>query len=228
MELTETKVLQLLTSGDLERLGCLLSSEPELANLVLEGCSPLTYAVANDDVAMVDLLLSYGANPKQKNSDGTIAIESAHSVEVIKRLLPNQAKQLAVEQSQRLIHNLAEGVRTDELELILATLSEDERNESLNSEDHEGLTPLMQAISNDSLPLVKLLLDNGALPNFQPEKDLGRSPLVQALCLGNEKVIEALVASGANTFLDPFDLRYCCEHNPKSLDFLSSLAGRKH
>jgi ankyrin repeat protein/antitoxin component YwqK of YwqJK toxin-antitoxin module len=69
--------------------------------------------------------------------------------------------------------------------------------------DNEGWTPLLNAIENRDLEFVNLLLSHGADPNATPEFDdesdqSGFSALMRAAHYGEAKILEALIAAGAD------------------------------
>lgn len=58
----------------------LLENEPWLANAKLDGgMKPLFFAIEQDDIAMVELLLEHGADPLEENRDGLTADDVAYN-----------------------------------------------------------------------------------------------------------------------------------------------------
>lgn len=74
-------VRALASQARLERLAAVLDAEPELANQVMPGDSPTPLFCLPDDeddaVAVVQLLLARGADPKRRNDKGDTAADAA-------------------------------------------------------------------------------------------------------------------------------------------------------
>lgn len=64
-----------------------------------------------------------------------------------------------------------------------------------NHSGDDGTTPLLYAVDNHHLSIVKLLLTSGADPNYQ--NDLKIAPITRAAWYGNEEIFDELVKHGA-------------------------------
>ncbi|MEI6056192.1 MAG: ankyrin repeat domain-containing protein [Lentisphaerota bacterium] len=67
----------------------------------------------------------------------------------------------------------------------------------VNTLAKDGMTPLTNAIITKRPTMVELLLNSGANPNYELP-DTGETPLIIAARYGNNKIVELLVADGAN------------------------------
>ena len=85
-----------------------------------------------------------------------------------------------------------------------------ERGADVNAACRNGWTPLLHAVREDSAPLVKLLLANGAAASANATDVNGFSPLYFAISQCNAELVRLLLAAGA----DPNDGRFVCGHPP--------------
>lgn len=88
---------------------------------------------------------------------------------------------------------LLEAVKSRQTGVVSAILK---RVETVNFADGEGLTPLMIAARDGTLPIVKLLLAHGA-DCFSADRQ-GRTPLHWAALFGHSLVVDALAQAGAD------------------------------
>jgi hypothetical protein len=73
----------------------------------------------------------------------------------------------------------------------------------LNQYDKYGRTPLSIAVKTNLAPIVKLLLDSGALPDICDEAT-GCTPLIYSILEGNKVISQSLIAAGALINLGDF------------------------
>jgi len=87
---------------------------------------------------------------------------------------------------------LLDAVQRRDLDLVVALKA---KRGDVNAASRNGWTPLMLAILNNTLPLAKWLLTNGADPNLTTasEENSCRSPLVVAIRNGRRDMVELLI-----------------------------------
>jgi ankyrin repeat protein len=157
---------------------------------------PLYHAAFNNDNAMVELLLAYGADVNQGDRSGYAALETAalyDYVDIINTLLahgadPNRRNQLWSADTPFL-----SAVEWGEYETVQALL---DGGADVNLADSSGMTPLIKLIrlSGGDVPrITALLLDAGADPNHQD--DVGWTALHYAR---TADVLQQLIKRGAN------------------------------
>lgn len=114
----------------------------------------------------VDLLLQRTRLVNVINDDGSTALTHCRTCESLRLLLASGARP-AFEQPEDgwtfLRHACSNG-DMQSLSLLLAHLTDAERRAAINRMDEFGSLPLVCAIRENNLPVVKLLLENGAAP----------------------------------------------------------------
>ncbi len=193
--------------------------------------TPLNYAVRNDDLALVTLLLQHGASTRNAHSESPIL--SANSPDVARQLLQHgadiQAKQI-------------QGKRAGENALDFACIEGDTRMLAFLLEhglDANSGTAILTAAGYGGVETVRMLLDHGAKvgPNSPGESALAdaigasdydsaklllergaavnikeHTPLATAVGRGNEVMVLELLKRGANVNADKgAALRAACE-----------------
>ena len=192
-----------IRKGDVRRVTSLLAGQPSLANAPLKGgLLPLLLAARHDRPEVVAALLDAGADLEAVDDDGEtalcIAARQGGSPEVVRLLLARGAN---------VDHANCDGARP----INLAALNEEdagvesatlliEYETNLHSMNGNS-TPLLSACLGGRLETVTRLVEAGADVN---ELTGGRTALHIAICRDNEKIVEYLLANGADcTIRDP-------------------------
>ncbi len=192
-----------IREGDARQVASLLAAQPGLANGPLEGgLWPLHLAARHDHPEVVAALLDAGADLEAVDDDGETAlcIAASHggSPEVVRLLLANGAS---------VDHANGDGARP----INLAALDEEDAGvesttllvkHGANLRSMNGAsTPLLSACLGGRLETVTRLVEAGADVN---ELTGGRTALHIAIGRDNEKIVEYLLANGADcTIQDP-------------------------
>ena len=143
---------------------------------------PLYAAVESGDLAMVNLLLDRGANPRTAGHDGMEPLHWAVGSPAMVRLLLDRGARAGAPdiRGETPLHYAAAGGDPETVKLLL------ERGVSVNARSTGFLgmrvTPLHEAASCGDAAMVRLLLSNGALPNAADRR--GETPLQYALQRG--------------------------------------------
>jgi ankyrin repeat protein len=144
--------------------------------------SALMRAVFAGDLELSKLLLARGANPRAVSSDGESMLEAAAGLAFINGY-----------------HSERTSAERVELVRMLIELGED-----VNWSDHYGITPLMAAANRGDVPVIQLLVDNGA--------DIGAYDLGKKLDGSFHSSIEPLMAVdyaiGVGTFVPNNSFEY--------------------
>ena len=123
------------------------------------GWTPLMYAVQKGNVAMINMLLHYGANPLIYNNKYKLAYDIARTDD-ISDLLPRR-KQIFSSLSLLEIE-LFMLVQTGEPSDVKNLIAKNDK--IVNTEDYLGWTPLMYAVNQGCADIIKILLYYGANP----------------------------------------------------------------
>ncbi|RDW73640.1 hypothetical protein BP5796_07082 [Coleophoma crateriformis] len=182
-----------------------------------KGMTPLTTAIREDHIEMVDLLLQRGADPNVRGQDWPVCM-AVRNPPILKRILS------ALAEPQAFKGVIERAVSADQLEsvklLIAAGVSVEDRNGGVFS-------PLTTAIREDRRAIVCYLLTDGGADVNAPGEHL---PIVKALRRyhgADTQILELLLKSGAdpnkvyrgwNAMMqavengDPDILRMLCRH----------------
>jgi ankyrin len=191
-------------------IGMMLSNGADISRPGIEGQLPIHVAAVIDRVEVLPFIISAGADPLSKDTDGRSAL--MHGVKnrsdfVVKYLLENHD----VDREERDAY--------DQTPLIVATtlgsksivnlLLQNGFNELeiLNARDHEGKTSLAHATSLDYLEIVKMLLNRGADPCVVDCRD--RSPLYWAARAARMETLNCIIMALDNldqSEIDTIDL----------------------
>jgi ankyrin repeat protein len=164
------------------------------ADVNLGGMPALSAAAAAGNRAMVELLLSRGANVNSKDSHGKTALHIAAEKEfptVAEVLLANKADANAQDNSGNT--PLFSAANNGSLKLVAMLLA---AGANPNLPNKQGLTPLVLPAAHRSSEIVKALLAAGANPNV--ERDNGRTPLSYAVEGGSPETVKVLLAAKAD------------------------------
>ena len=157
------------------------------------GQTPLRYAAMfSPDPAIIQVLLSAGADPRVKADDGWTAFDAAgyndsiRSSDAYRLLKPDGVA------AQPSLLDLGAWRTADELRSLI------EAGADVNEVGESGKTPLMLALSiGHKTDVIKALLDAGADVNVRDEN--GTTPLMSAVILQyGLDVIAALLEAGAD------------------------------
>jgi ankyrin repeat protein len=194
--------------GSLDSMRLLLDagSDPNASNDF--AATPLMWCAG--DAAKVRLLVSKGAKVDARSKLGRtpLLIAAAYdgATEAARLLIEKGADVNARDESGMSV--LEQAAASNHIELVRLLLAKDA---AVNSADGGGFTPLLQAAGNGdrNAPLVKLLLEHGAIANvksgdtFEIVKNgpilLGHlTPLQIAAGMANYEAVEALLKAGAD------------------------------
>ncbi|KAH8681113.1 ankyrin [Xylariales sp. PMI_506] len=150
--------------------------------------TPLTTAIRENRLDLVDLLLKRGADPNVRGQDWPVCM-AVRQPEILKRLLPSVAEPRAFKgvMEMAVVANQLDSIKL----LLRAGVSVEDRNGGVFS-------PLTTAIREDRKEIVKFLLDEaGADPNAPGE----HLPVVKALRRlhdNDTEILEMVLAKGAD------------------------------
>eukprot|EP01064_Diplonema_japonicum_P002963 TRINITY_DN11924_c0_g1_i2.p1 TRINITY_DN11924_c0_g1~~TRINITY_DN11924_c0_g1_i2.p1 ORF type:complete len:538 (+),score=153.17 TRINITY_DN11924_c0_g1_i2:52-1614(+) len=173
--------------GDIIQLQLILSSRSAPVTLVDRGlkATPLHYAVLEQHLEAVELLLEYRADPNVQDRDGRTAMHNVVSkqgdVETslrIASLLLDAGGDPTVKnkEGETILHQAA---KEGHLDLINYLLDERSGEIEVDCRNEKDETPLFFAAGNSHVTIVIELLERGANPNIPNMK--GRTPLHMAL-----------------------------------------------
>jgi ankyrin repeat protein len=152
-----------------------------------EGYTPLTTAIREDRIEIVDVLLNNGADPTIRGQDWPICM-AVKRPKILKQLLP------AIPNPRAIRGVMEMAVVANQIESIKMLL-----NAGVSVEDKNGgvFSPLTTAIRENRKELVRYFLyEAGADPNTPGE----HLPIIKAIrrFRGDYEIIEMLLAKGAN------------------------------
>lgn len=184
------RVLQLLLTA-----GCLPDA------LDVADRTPLLLAVSHKRMRCADLLLRAGARTNQEDVRGDTAIREAVRTGCAGLVRSLLAAGAVPTRSHYLLHHAAQRDRGD---VLTALLTSPHAACQINARDSHGNTPLMLAARSSYYRTVRLLLENGALPDL-PNTVTGTTALYQVVStppVDLERTLELLVARGADPDLE--------------------------
>lgn len=149
----------------------------------------LLYAVRENHVSTVNLLLKSGATPNLVMVDGDFVLREAATssidLQICRSLLKSGADPcIANKMGSTALHIAAFHGRADVARLLIRA------GANVNHRDRHGHGPLTCAISRNHRNVATLLLENGADPRLQPEA------LGVAACEGHLQFVEKLIENG--------------------------------
>jgi hypothetical protein len=157
-----------------------------------EGGTALHYAVASEDIALVQLLLNRGADIEAKSNDKETALHVAAgegNTAVVQLLLDRGADIEAKSEYERRALHLAAAHRSEAVVQLLL-----DRGANIMARQYDGGTPLHSAALFENKTVVLSLLDRGA--NIEAKNLRGQTPLHYSV--GNEDIVYLLVDRGAD------------------------------
>ena len=198
-ELGATCLIGAISHSDLEMVNCLLKAKANQdIQEAINGLSPLHVACMNGNLPICEALISAKANPNIRDHNGNTPLHTASKeghVCIVKCLIAAKAK-LDVQQKNggtpmyiACLKKHLEVVRT----LLKAEADPDIPISSA------GTTALHAAVLINNIPLLELLLQHNADPNYQDV--YGFSVLHTASVSGNLTMVKLLLKAGAYTHL---------------------------
>ncbi len=160
-----------------------------------DGFTPLHFAVRNDDLNIVELLIAAGADVNAATRYNITPLSLAcmnGNAAMIERLLKAGADANATsEEGQSALMTAALTGKVDAIKVLLAD------GAKVNVEEpNRGQTPLMWAASEGNTAAAELLIEFGAGVNAKSKS--GFTPLLFAVRGGHKETAQALLAHGAN------------------------------
>jgi ankyrin repeat protein len=178
----------------------------------------LAYAVENNNLDMVHILISAGAMPNGANSKGEtplMHLSSDASVEFLRQLIAVGADVKADDDSGRTV--LMNVARFGSLALVKELI---DRGARTDARDHDGNTALMSATENSDPEITRFLITRG-VPLDHKNED-GESAVVVALKSGRGENFKALVEAGASLSLAKADLNDALLVSARNGDFATT------
>jgi len=168
----------------------------------LKGNSILYYAIFKNDIDTIRDLINLGADINFKDKFGNSAIHIAifkRNQEILKILLHNSNLLLNVPniKGETPIFTIINIPNYTVIEKIVIIDNLIKRGADINFVDNDGNTPLICAIQIGSLPIIELLIENGANVNYIIENK-HKSVLTYAIELGELEIVKHLVKCGAD------------------------------
>ena len=215
----EAEVIASVESGDVNRLRALLQSDRSLVNSfrLIQGRrstrrmeTALTLAAKKGSAETVALLLSFGADPRLADNEGTLPLGAALSaqkgrVEVVSHLLKAGADPDQTDGSGGTALHRAVGSGEEDTEAIFKLFA---GARSFGDYDHRGWTPLHYAAGPSDLDAMRILVGMGADPNApsrapqepasMPDEAAGTTPLAVVARDRQIRAAATLCALGAD------------------------------
>ncbi|KAK1236987.1 hypothetical protein MKX08_007935 [Trichoderma sp. CBMAI-0020] len=191
------RVAKLLLSGVRHKMGIFKRPFKKRAKVDLQdiyGRAPLTYAVWNENVTLVQLLIKAGGRAHLRDEvDGTpLSYAFCNGNARIIDLLAKKKRRVDIENDiNRLLLSAAAKGHEEVISLLLKTNRAD-----IDTRGAFSQTPLILAVNTHDERIVKLLLETGADVNVH-DRD-GRTPLIIATSKQDEAKIKLLLESGAD------------------------------
>jgi ankyrin repeat protein len=205
----ETITSQILTHSDRE----------ERTSKDNEGLTPLHWAARNGFETITSLILFHSSLEEipSKDNEGLTPLHWAarNGFETtVKQLLVYATPQYISSRDYRGRQALHLAVMHDHIRVVLSLL---EKITNINCVDNWGQTPLMLAVQKNNIPIIELLVENGAEPGFRDDRERSslsfakttavmsilyndftpdRYPLIWAVVEGNEEAVASLLEQG--------------------------------
>ena len=170
----------------------------------VDGRTPLAWAAGRRNLAVVQTLLSYGANPNASDRLKAVPLFAAvksGTIDTIRLLLTYGADVNTTDHWGNTPLHVA-ALRGRDIDIALLLLS---AGAQINPRDRSGWTPLCAAIFWRRGPMIQLLIEHGADVNNRDND--GMTPLLQAIWLNNHEAISLLLRNKADTSATSKDQR---------------------
>ena len=198
-ELGATCLVMAISQSDLEMFNCLLKAKanPNIQQST-NGISPLYVACMKGNLQISKALISAKANPNVQDCNGNTPLHTASEngyVGIVECLIAARADLNA--QRNDGITPLLFACARQQLKVVRILLEAGTDPDIPISSG--GITALHEAFLNNNIPLLKLLLQHNADPNYKDPN--GRTVLHTASLLGNLTIVKLLLKAGAYTHL---------------------------
>ena len=186
--------------GHLKIVKVLVENGAELESLNRKNLTPLMLAMANRCTEIVEYLISKGSNvnhriPLAGNLEGSPLAYAVYCglSDYAKILLDNGAKVSSLHPGRPLIYKALDEECFEIADLMI------EKGAKVNARDKRGMTPLLYAVHEQKINVVKSLIDRGANVDVEiPYKQARLTPLLLAVNKDAIGIVKLLVAKRAN------------------------------
>lgn len=188
-----------------ENVCLVLSGNPDLEMRDNDGKTALRLAIDSGQRTVAMMLIEKGADPEAGDKDGWTPAHSAIWKEdwmvlplIHKRYEPNP-EEVFLKNAEGLLHLCSGCGRSEPVEILMSLMHDYKGGKPLLEVDcfnKYGKTPLMEASSEGSLEVARLLLKEGAKLELRDTK-YGMTPLHWASWQGHEEIVAALLDAGA-------------------------------
>jgi ankyrin repeat protein len=213
------------------------------------GFNPLHLAIFNQNIEAINLLYDFGADINQRlDSVSYPLIWSMETFDVtyelIEHLLSLGADPNLVDQTQG-VSPLNVAILTNKIDLVKLLIQYGANvNQSFDDQSNSSLKLAIELASqhNNDTSIIEVLLESGADVNLnfnynttlneqniliQPNRNYSTTPLITAISLNNEKIVELLLKYRAYPHTTPYDMysplsSACFLNNKKIVDLLLS------
>ena len=152
---------------------------------------------------IVELLIEAGANPNNRNSDGTTALywaTVAKDENLVRRFISIGAtvESEKPEDGYSSVHAAAEDGNAEIAKLLLDAGGKCK----LNTFDYIARTPLMCAVESQSVAVARLFIESGANVNANDESRIGDTALKKAVEQGQVEMVKVLLEANADPTIE--------------------------
>jgi ankyrin repeat protein len=206
-----SRVTSAAKEGSLAQVKALVATTPALLNVHgYLGRTPLHWAAIKGQDAVVDYLLTSGADVNAKDASGGTPLHAAAlngKLKAVERLVAGKVTIAAADSDSRTaLFSAAAGGNTEMAAYLLSLRAPAPKGKDapegalylpINSKDAAGLTPLHIAVLHRKLAMVSYLLGNGAEVNAKDNSGATPLHLANQLKRGDD-IVDALVTAGGS------------------------------
>ena len=196
MEFDADDIHEAVRNNSVEEVRTILNAAPELVDAQMCSLTPLHLAaVDNNNKAVAELLLAYGADVNARGNSGATPLDQAlawDQDDVAELLRQHGGK--GVQDSLLRLGELFQAVFKGDAERTQALLTI--YPEFVNASDNEGVTPLGRAATAGHKNIAERLLAKGAKVGVWDKA--GLTPLHRAAMEGHESLVQMLVKAGSD------------------------------